>query len=81
MMAPMRTACISPFTWRDAPDLIDRLKAAQNHARFTYSDIMSFAGFMRSRAELEAYVVSKEADVAEYVPAKRRRAATKQVAA
>ena len=80
-MAPMRTTYISPFTWRDAPDLIDRLKVAQNHERFTYSDIISFAGFMRSRAELEAYVVRKETDVAEYIPAKRRRAATKQVAA
>lgn len=50
------------FTWKDAPDLMDRLTTAQNHLR-TQIDIVTFAGFCDSREELEAHVVRYEAAV------------------
>ena len=45
--------------WRNRPDLMQRLAAVQN--RNTSVDIMTFAGFMDTEAELEAYVSSHEA--------------------
>ncbi len=65
------------FTWKDAPDLMSRLVVAQNsiHAPI---DIVSFAGFCNSRAELEAHVVRYEARAAAdaaKVTQPRRRAA------
>ena len=54
-----RTGILStPFSWRDAPDLMRRLEAAQN--LHTNQDIITFAGFFDSRAELEAHVVRYE---------------------
>lgn len=44
--------------WRTETDLMDRLRKAQNSD--TSRDIMTFAGFMDSRAELEAYVLQQE---------------------
>jgi hypothetical protein len=51
------------FTWRDAPDLMDRLISAQNALR-TQIDIVTFAGFCDSRDELQAHVERYEAEVA-----------------
>lgn len=45
--------------WRTETDLMERLTKAQN--RDTRTDIMTFAGFMDTREELEAYVIQKEA--------------------
>lgn len=50
------------FTWKDAPDLMARLSAAQNC--IDTQDIMTFAGFFSSREELERHVVVNEARVA-----------------
>jgi hypothetical protein len=44
------------FSWRDAPDLMDRLRDAQNHPRNCAIDIMTFAGMCDSRPELLAHV-------------------------
>lgn len=44
--------------WRIETDLMERLTKAQN--RNTNTDIMTFAGFMDTREELEAYVIQKE---------------------
>jgi hypothetical protein len=47
------------FSWRDAPDLMHRLAAAQNKITAPI-DIMTFAGFCNSREELERHVVRYE---------------------
>lgn len=52
------------FSWRDAPDLMARLATAQNALKAPI-DIVTFAGFCDSRAELEAHVTRYEAQVAE----------------
>lgn len=68
--------------WRNNPDLIARLTAAQNHPANIRQDIMTFAGFCDSREELLAHVERAEARVdaalgaaAEPRIASRRRAA------
>lgn len=48
------------FSWKDAPDLMDRLTSAQNHPRNENQDIMTFAGMCGSRSELEAHVTHYE---------------------
>ena len=54
-----RTGTLSaPFSWRDAPDLMRRLEAAQN--RHDTQDIVTFAGFCDSRDELERHVARYE---------------------
>lgn len=55
------------FSWRDAPDLMDRLIAAQNHSSNSTTDILTIAGFMDSRAELARHVEFCEATI----PARR----------
>lgn len=50
--------------WKQNPDLMDRLGAAQNALR-TPIDIMTFAGMCDSRDELERHVVRYEQAVAE----------------
>ncbi len=54
---------MASFSWRDAPDLMDRLARAQNLLTAPI-DIMTFAGFCDSRDELERHVVRYEAKVA-----------------
>lgn len=49
--------------WRNNPDLIARLTAAQNHPANIRQDIMYFAGFCDSRAELLDHVERAEARV------------------
>lgn len=64
------------FSWRQAPDLMARLTAAQNHPANVSQDIMTFAGFCDTRAELEAHVVRYETIAANWVaPTKRGRRA------
>lgn len=43
------------FTWKDAPDLMERLIRAQNHLN-TPIDIVTFAAFCTSRDELLRHV-------------------------
>lgn len=50
--------------WKQNPDLMDRLAAAQNRLRAPV-DIMTFAGFCDSREELERHVERYEQQVAE----------------
>lgn len=52
-------AASSVFSWRDAPDLMARLTAAQNQLTAPI-DIVSFAGLCGSREELEAHVLRYE---------------------
>lgn len=47
-------------TWKNNPDLMSRLRAAQNHPANINGDVMTFAGFCDSRHELEAHVESCE---------------------
>jgi hypothetical protein len=63
------------FSWKQAPDLMARLTAAQNHPANVAQDIMTFAGFCASRAELEAHVVRYETIAANWVAPKRGRRA------
>jgi hypothetical protein len=49
------------FSWKDAPDLMARLQAAQNHPGNLTRDVMTFAGFCDTREELESHVLSCEA--------------------
>ena len=74
VMTSMQTTCTPPcnFTWRDAPDLMERLTKAQNRAAFSHQDILTFAGFFTERAELERHVIKCETRAAEYVPAGQR---------
>lgn len=51
------------FSWKQAPDLIERLTAAQN-ALVAPIDIMTFAGFCDSREQLEKHVTYYEQRVA-----------------
>lgn len=46
------------WTWKQSPDLMARLVKAQN--RNTHIDIMTFAGFCDSEAELQRHVESYE---------------------
>ena len=55
------------LSWRDAPDLMDRLIAAQNHPSNATHDILTFAGLCDSRAELQRHVEHCEA----VIPARR----------
>jgi len=59
-------------TWRQNPDLMARLTAAQN-ALERPIDIMTFAGMCSTREELERHVVHYEGVVANQKP--RRKAA------
>jgi hypothetical protein len=62
--------------WKTETDLMDRLRSAQNRPANINQDIVTWAGFCDSRAELEAHVVRHEQLAAEYVaPVRRRRAA------
>lgn len=49
------------FSWKQAPDLMARLAAAQNLPRNANTDIMTFAGMCDSREELETHVRYYEA--------------------
>lgn len=62
-------------TWKANPDLMARLTTAQNHPANITQDIMSFAGFCDSRAELMAHVVRYELKAAVYLAPKRNRRA------
>lgn len=63
------------FTWKQAPDLMDRLTEAQNSPCFEHQDVMTFAGMCDSRAELLRHVENCETRVANYVaPVRVRRA-------
>jgi hypothetical protein len=55
------------FSWRDAPDLMDRLIRAQNHPSNSTTDILTIAGLFDSRAELLRHVEFCEATI----PARR----------
>jgi hypothetical protein len=63
------------FSWKDAPELMARLGSAQNHPANDMIDIMTFAGFASSHAELLRHVEHYEARAARYVAPKRRRKA------
>lgn len=60
-------------TWKQNPDLMDRLGAAQNKLRAPI-DIMTFAAFCQTREELERHVVRYEEQVAEQSVRARRAA-------
>lgn len=47
------------WTWRDSPELMKRLQAAQNALR-TPIDIMTIVGFMKSESELVAHLARYE---------------------
>jgi hypothetical protein len=62
--------------WKQNPDLMIRLTEAQNHPCFEHQDILTFAAFCDTRAELERHVVACEDRAARYVaPVRRRRRA------
>lgn len=62
--------------WRSNPDLMSRLSVAQNHEANIRQDIMTFAAFFDTRAELLAHVERYERRAAEYQsPSRRRRPA------
>lgn len=49
------------FSWRDAPDLIDRLVRCQNDPSNSTTDILTIAGLFDSRDELARHVEHCEA--------------------
>jgi hypothetical protein len=52
------------FSWKDAPDLMARLNAAQNSPKNWNADITTFAGMCDSRQQLENHVAYYEAKAA-----------------
>ena len=52
------------FTWKDAPDLMTRLNAAQNSPKNGHIDITTYAGMVSSREELMRHVEYYEAKAA-----------------
>lgn len=66
---------MTTFSWKDAPDLMSRLNAAQNHPANDMIDIVTFAGFASSREELGRHVGYYETRAANYIAPKRRRKA------
>lgn len=52
---------MAKFSYRDAPDLMDRLVRAQNRSENWGIDIVTFAGFCDSREELLTHVLRYEA--------------------
>lgn len=51
---------MAKFSWKDAPDLMDALAIAQNHPANSMIDIMTFAGLVDSRDELELHLARYE---------------------
>lgn len=51
------------FSWRDAPDLMDRLVRCQNDPSNSTTDILTIAGLFDSRAELQRHVEYCEATI------------------
>lgn len=52
------------WTWKDSPELMKRLNAAQNSPANCNVDITTFAGFCDSAEELERHVSFYEAKAA-----------------
>jgi hypothetical protein len=52
---------MAQFSWKNAPDLMDRLSSTQNAPCNCVIDIMTFAGFCTSREQLETHVSRYEA--------------------
>ena len=52
------------FSWTQEPELMLRLRAAQNTDANQHQDIMTYAGWCESRAALEAHVVRYEQQAA-----------------
>ena len=48
------------WSWRNEPDLMARLRDAQNSDANINQDIMTIVGFMTSREQLEQHVISAE---------------------
>lgn len=63
------------FSWRNAPDLMQRLNDTQNHPANDSQDITTIVGFFTSREEMERHVVFYEQKAAAWVPKPRRRKA------
>ncbi len=59
-------------TWKSNPDLMARLRKAQNHPANTGIDIMSFAGMCSSREELQRHVERCENEAAIWQPPVRK---------
>ena len=64
-------------SWKENPDLMTRLIAAQNSPAHADQDILTFAAFCDDRTELLAHVEHCERRAAEYVAPTRRRASKK----
>ena len=62
-------------TWKSNPDLMSRLRTAQNHPAHSHIDIMTFAGMCSDRAELLRHVERYEGEAEAYVPPVRKRGA------
>lgn len=52
---------MTAFSWKDAPDLMDALARTQNAPCNSNIDIMTYAGFCNSRAQLEQHLIRYEA--------------------
>ena len=62
------------FSWRNEPDLMARLRTAQNQMpHVECRDILTFAGLCSSVEELTRHVESCERQIAEWVPPAPRR--------
>ena len=61
------------WSWKQEPELMARLGAVQNHPANINQDIMTFAGMVSSRAELERHVLHYEGRAAAWMPPQPRR--------
>lgn len=56
----MTTATATRWSWTNEPELMDRLRAAQNSGAFDHQDIMTIAGMFSNRGQLVAHVEYSE---------------------
>jgi hypothetical protein len=61
----MSTKTLTPsWSWKQSPELMDRLAQAQNSPKNSNVDIMTFAGFCDTEAALQKHVEYYEARAA-----------------
>ncbi len=54
------TTAAARWSWRQAPELMARLREAQNHPANVHQDVMTIVGFFSSTQELEQHVLRCE---------------------
>jgi hypothetical protein len=70
-MANTTTETTTRWSWKQSPVLMERLRRAQNEPAHEGRDVLTFAGFLSSEAELARHVESIEGQVDAWYVGKR----------